>query len=51
MAMNQDQYEDSAFGLCPQADHMQGSVAGKVFSTNSTMLYFTSKINPDGNAS
>lgn len=29
---------------------MQGSVAGKVFYTNSIMLYFISAINPDGKA-
>lgn len=29
---------------------MQGSVAGNIFYTNSTMLYFIFEINPDGNA-
>lgn len=50
MTMNQDLYKDSAIGLSPQADHVQASVAGKVsFYSKSTILYFISEIDPDGN--
>lgn len=31
MAMNQDNVK-TAFGSCPQTDHMQSSVAGKIFN-------------------